>query len=215
MSHTFGSTPLALAATLLALGCPRASLPDSGVLTADAGMVVFDAGPRPLQCGVARCIDGAGGVESCDDGDSRNRAVAVACPVLLAPPEPGRGTRCHTHAECDAGTYCVVVDGYVLGGEGEEETACEAPCTTDDDCDGDHACLCAHHGDFNTCIDAECRTPDDCGGAPCGISRPGLCSPALLLACRLDEDGCAQSECGECVSSGGGVWGPRATGDCD
>ncbi len=178
-------------------GCPR-------TITHDV-----DAGP----CGVTDCaLDDETGITTCDQGASQNRTTQVACAELPPPPEPQHGTGCVAHSECPDGTFCVIVDDAVFQDD-VQETECQAPCSTDDDCGEGRACMCALYSErpFNTCVPARCRTDDECGGTHrCGIAQQ-YCTRHVELACRTD-DLCAN--CGSCFPDAEGSW-SSVDGDCD
>jgi hypothetical protein len=161
--------------------CETLQQEPSGVLT----------DPTDLQ---ARCDPDSPGVLV-----ALHRPESVACTTEPAPIDPcvDPGGECQFDNDCEAiaaGGRCASFDG--LGGL----CSCVLPCTSDDDCPADRACLCrsAVYGDNgNTtpivshtgCWSASCRTAADCeADEECAMATYSCGTPRL--ACRGPSDAC-------------------------
>lgn len=147
--------------------------------TRQVGVLGSVFGPTDLE---ATCIDGAlVGI---------HRPGGTTCTTTPAPIMAceAPGGECQFDADCDAllgGGRCAAFDG--LG----NDCHCVLPCTSDDDCPADRACLCrsgvASGGDIqmivshSACWPATCRSDDECGAeGECAMATD---SPRDAAAC--------------------------------
>jgi hypothetical protein len=83
-------------------------------------------------------------------------------------------------------------DGHCVSGSGHGECRCvyKRGCTTDSDCDPDHACVCSVNDavSVGTCLPSGCRTDADCPGSRCYRSESGCGVDGLH--CGTPEDEC-------------------------
>ncbi|NJK32505.1 MAG: hypothetical protein HC927_08890 [Deltaproteobacteria bacterium] len=146
-----------------------------------------------------------------------HRPESVTCTTEPAATVPctDPGGECQFDGDCEdlvAGGKCASFDG--LGGL----CSCVLPCSTDDDCPADRACLCRSalffEGDYfpivshTGCWPASCREDADCGpDGECAMATESCGPPAL--ACRGPGDACQSdldcSEGADCTP-GGGSW---------